>query len=234
VDPLQAKAEQLWLTRDLTPGAARKALDAYEAWCSAAPGGPSCTGQCRAAYWLGLMMDEAGQPASAVQRVFDGGTKACRAAQQKDPKNAGAYFWEAVNRAKSAEISGIVSSAGQLPDLKRLVDKTDALEPGYFHGGTDRYRGAVITRTPTFLVRMKGQSNEEGERYFQKSLKFGPGFVGTRRFWAELKIKMDDTAGARELLLQALAMPDGEDPDLRVWNTHEKALTRKVLAGLGR
>ena len=164
--------------------------------------------------------------------IIRGVLAAAQRATELDGKNPGGPFWDAVNRAKQAELRGIVASASELPTLEKRMNRVDVLQQCYFHGGVWRYWAAVIARTPTWLVRVQGRSIRDGEDAVRKSLACEPAFVGTYRFWAELRVKDGDTAGARVLLKKGLELPESNNPEVAAWNRHERMLCRRMLAAL--
>ena len=186
----------------------------------------------RAAYWLGLMHADAGAKDDVTKASFAIGVEAARKAGALDAKDPGAPYWEAVNLASMAEISGVVSSAGQLPTLMKLMNRTSALDPNYFYGGVDRFWGTVITRTPGFLVRLQGRSSYDAEKFFQQSLKTAPSMVSTRVFMAELLMKEGEREKALQLLREAAAIPAVTDAELEPWNVQARMVARKRLAEL--
>ncbi|MEW5851409.1 MAG: TRAP transporter TatT component family protein [Myxococcota bacterium] len=235
VEQAERDARAAWLSRTLEVSNGEKVLAAAEAWVAAAPkSAPAHVMVAQAAYWLGLRMEVAGAGREALERTFARGMNAGVEAQRLGPELPGGYYWDAVNRAKIAELKGITSSAWQLPTLQGLIKKVDALQPGYSWGGTDRYRAVVITRTPDLLVRMQGKSLADAEEHFRKALKTAPEFAATKVFWAELKIRQGDTAAATALLREVLDAPPAADPEVRAWNQHEKARARRMLDTLSK
>jgi tetratricopeptide (TPR) repeat protein len=233
---IREHVRQTWLRRGLGIADGRRAVDAFVVFARQAPRDAQAhAGLARACYWLGLQQSEAGAPQEAQERTYQRGIDAGRKAQELNPQLAAGYYWEAVNIAKHAELSGIVQSASELPTMMRLMDKVDALEPGHFYGGTKRYWGVVIARSPEFLVRLQGQSLDDAERFFKESLKAGPDFLGTKVFWAEVKAKRGDLQGAKELLHEVVGAAESPaDPELRAWNAFEQVQARRKLDALGR
>jgi tetratricopeptide (TPR) repeat protein len=213
---------------------ARRLVAGFDAWVLEEPASaPAAHAQAQANYWLGLQLADAGQPRDAQLGAFNAAVASAQRLQKLDPADPGGPFWEAVNRAKAAELNGIASSASQLPTLKKLMARVDSMQPCYFHGGVHRYWGAVVTRTPGWLVTLQGRSLKDAEDEFRKAVRCDPAFVGSLRFWAELKVKADDKPAAVAILREALAKPPAADAETRAYNLHELMLCRNLLKELG-
>ena len=229
----EARALTSWRSRTLGVEPGRAQVQAFEAWAAQDPSSARAqVALAQANYWLGLQLADAKAPKDVQLKAFSAAVAAAQRGTRLDARNPGGPFWEAVNRAKVAELSGIVSSASELPTLQKLMDRVEALQPCYFHGGVHRYWGAVVTRTPGWMVRLQGRSSADGETEFRRSLQCDPEFVGTRRYWAELKLKDDDKPAAVAILRLALKQPPAADVETAIYNQHEQMLCRKLLAEL--
>ncbi len=226
-------AVEAWPARPLGSAASGPLVARFEAWAAAAPKDARAqVALAQVLYWHGLQLSDDAAPEARQLEAFTRGLAAAQRATELDGKNPVGPFWDAVNRAKQAELRGIVASASELPTLEKRMNRVDVLQQCYFHGGVWRYWAAVIARTPTWLVRVQGRSIKDGEDAVRKSLACEPAFVGTYRFWAELRVKDDDAAGARVLLKKGLELPESNNPEVAAWNRHERMLCRRMLATL--
>lgn len=229
----EARALQLWLDRGTGVEEARTALAAWTQLAQRTQDAEHWERVAAAWHWLALVQAEA-KVAPAVRRMsYVEGARAAARAQQADPSRAGGYFWEAANEARAAEITGIVASVWLLPKLLRLMEQAEQRDPDCFYRGIDRARGLVITRTPEWLVRLKGGSMDDAEKYYAHAMKAAPGLVGNYVMWAELKLKRGEVANARALLQRALAMPPSDNAEIRGWNALERRDAERLMARLG-
>ena len=228
-DPLTAR----WLARDGTVANAvaleRDLQNAYATSKSVEAG----VALAQASYWLGLVHEDAGAKDKAAA-AFDRCIRVAHAQQAPGPQDPGGYYWEAVCRAKRAEHVGIFKSVSELPDLFALMDKVDALAPGYSFGGTGRYWGAVIIRTPTPLLMMKGNSLDDAHEHLDKAVKIAPSYAGTGMWRAELYIRDDEDDKARAALMKVKDAPKSSDPEIEAWNRYYRGQATKQLKALGR
>lgn len=222
-----------WLSRPQGLPAARALRDAIAAHAKDHPTDAAAwVWLAQAHYWEGLQQHDAGEDDDAQMATYGRAVEAARTAQRVDANHPGGWFWDGVNTAKVAELRGVARSVNLLPSLRSVMDRTDALAPGYFYGGTWRFRGVVITRTPSMLVRLQGSSLEEADRFFARAQKHGPTFAATRRFLAELRLRQERPNEARALLQKVLDEPPEPDLEERAWNSHERLLCRRLLADL--
>jgi hypothetical protein len=113
------------------------------------------------------------------------------------------------------------------------MNRVDELQPGYWHGGTARFWGAVGVRTPTLALKAQGKSLKDAEAYLQRSIREGPDLLATQVFMAELKVKQGDKAAARSILRQVVAAPPASEAEVEAWNARERVRARRLLATLG-
>ncbi len=229
----EAKALQLWLDRGTGLEEARTALNAWTQLAQQAQDAEHWERVSVAWHWLALVQEEAHVAPAVRKQSFVEGARAAARAQQADPSRGGGYFWEAANEARAAEITGIVASVWLLPKLLRLMKLAEQHDPDCFYRGIDRARGLVITRTPEWLVRLKGGSLDDGEAYYAHAMEAAPQLVGNYVMWAELKLKRGEVEEARALLQRALNMPPASNPEIRGWNALERKGAARLMRTLG-
>lgn len=227
---VREQARQAWLTRALSVERAVTVLAAQDAWLSVEKTPESHLAVSRAAYWLGLLRQDVDPEDATLIPLFERGLEHARRAEALQPKLAEAYYWHILNKVSVGQRRGIAASIWMYPELMSLARTLDGLEPGAVWGGTSRIRGAIITRAPIYLLRLKGSSLDEGERHFQESIKAAPSFVANRVWLAELKLRMGQREAAIRLLVDAIAQPplDG-DPEAECWNVYERARAARML-----
>lgn len=217
-----------WAAREPGVKEARRLFKQLKARADAQPDADRLLLFAKAAYWLGLQEEDAKVGDAQRERTFTACRDAAHKVQKKYPKMAGGFFWEAVCRAKLAELTGIVSSAWQLPELIELMEKVDKLEPGYAHGGTARYWGTVIVRTPSFLRSMQGKDLDDAEAFYKQSLTHAPDYAGTWLHLAALELKRDDPKAARLAYDRAIKSPVAKDAEVEAWNRYYRKRARAL------
>jgi tetratricopeptide (TPR) repeat protein len=230
IDPLEAA----WVARKPGLKEAEKLFRMMKAAADKTPTAERVNALAEAAYWRGLQQEDANLAKATRKASFTTCRDASDRVQKLSPKAADGYFWSAVCRAKIAELTGIVSSAWELPELIDLMKKVDELHPGYGNGGTDRYWGAVIVRTPGFLRAMQGKDLDDAETFFKNALKRSPDYAGTWMHLAELELKRDDEKAAAMAYDRAIKSPRARDPGVEAWNRYYRMKATQAKRALER
>lgn len=221
-----------WAARRPGVKEGRELLATLKAAADKQPTAERLTAYARAAYWLGLQEEDAKVREKTREKTFTTCRDVAGRVQKLAPKDPGGYFWAGVCRAKIAEITGIVSSAWELPELIELMEKVDKLEPGYANGGTGRYWGTVIVRTPGFLRAMQGKDLDDAESFFKQSLKHAPEYSGTWIHIAELELKRDDEKAAAVAYDRAIKSRRARDPEVEAWNRYYRIKAKQAKRAL--
>lgn len=225
------EARAAWLSREPGERPARALSLALSVYAAEHPSAERAVNAARGHFWLGLQEEEAGVAQLERRETFSACVIAAEGAQRLDDELPGGYFFEAVCRAKVAEIDGIVQSMWQFPKLKRLLDETHARDPAYAFGGIGRFWGAVITKTPGFLLGLQGISLDDGAVHFQGSLRQAPDFVATKILRAQLLLRRGQRPAARATLVEA-ATTRSDDPEIEAWNRFDRPRAEALLRAL--
>ena len=188
----------------------------------------------RLCFWyVENLMDRNEKNESLLMDISKNGMDVGSKCMEEYPKEAGCYYFKAVNKSRYESIRGIsTSSISLLPKLEKLMDKVDELSPGYDCDGTDRFWGRVIYEVPWLVRKVAGYSLEESNNYYKKSIKQFPNLFMTRVYLAELLIKEKKYKEALAQINYVLSHPTdgcGEDhiPENIRWQRNARLLKLK-------
>ena len=120
-------------------------------------------------------------------------------------------YWTAVNLGKWSKLYGLTKSLFNLPKVKGLIRRVEALDRDYFYGAVDRYWGVYYAAIPGFL----GGSVSESQKHFLRSLKIAPGYLETKVLYAEnYAVKTDDKKLFEKLLKEVISADPTVYPDI--------------------
>jgi hypothetical protein len=158
-------------------------------------------------YWIGQNLEEAGgkDAPSHYGKGRDYGKMASEAA----PGRPGGYFFEAANLARENSLKGMLTNLLGIKTVRKLNERAASIQPGYFHGGPDRFFCAYYARLPGLLGGSAGKAVEHG----RKAVDAHPAYAGNRVFLAEAYRKDGKDDLARQELETALLIPDDALPD---------------------
>jgi len=131
--------------------------------------------------------------------AYERGREAARRAAEREPKNALAHLWYAVNTGRWGQTKGVVRSLFLLPEVQREIDTVIALDPNL----TPVYSlaGNVYSEVPGML----GGDLAKAEAMFRKGLDQDRHFTGMRVGLAKTLIKLGRIVEARRELDAVLA-----------------------------
>lgn len=131
--------------------------------------------------------------------AYERGREAARRAVEREPKNALAHLWYAVNTGRWGQTKGVVRSLFLLPEVQREIDTVIALDPKL----TPVYSlaGNVYYEVPGML----GGDLAKAEAMFRKGLEQDRHFTGMRVGLAKTLVKLGRIAEARRELDGVLA-----------------------------
>jgi tetratricopeptide (TPR) repeat protein len=220
-------AEALWAAReDLAK--AGEAVSAYESLLKENPKDyETLLRLSRLQYWIGQNLETSNEK-EALSR-YNKGRGYGRAASEAGPDRPGGYFFEGASLARENSLKGTFSNLLGIKTVKRLNEKAASIQPGYFHGGPDRFFCAYYTRLPGFL----GGSVPKAIEHGRKAVESHPAYAGNRVFLAEAYLKDGNNDLARLELEAALAVPDDALPDAvpeqRMEKKRAAALLKKIV-----
>jgi len=109
---------------------------------------------------------------------------------------------------------------------RAAMERCLMLDPGYFHGGPDRYFGAFYAVAPSFA----GGDLSKSEEHFHRAFAAAPDYLATKVLMAEnLAVKRQDRALYERLLQEVLAASDGVMPGLEPETRVEKQKAAELL-----
>jgi len=110
-------------------------------------------------------------------------------------------YWTAVNLGKWSKLYGLTKSLFNLPKVKGLIKRVEALDNKYFYGAVDRYWGVYYAAIPGFI----GGSTKKAENHFKSSLKIAPLYLETKVLYAEnFAVKTGDKKLFKKLLKEVI------------------------------
>jgi len=222
------KADTLWSQReDLAK--AREAVTAWEAVLKEQTGDyEALLRLSRLHYWIGQLLEKTDRNAALSE--YGAGRKYGIEAAEADPNKPGGHFFEAANLARENNLKGTFSNLWGIGTVRRLNEKTDAIDPAYFYRGPDRFFCAMYTKLPGIL----GGSTSKAIEHGKKAVEAFPNYVGNRYFLAEAYFKDGKNDLAREQLEAAVATPDDALPDVIPEQRMEKSRAAELLGRIGK
>jgi hypothetical protein len=155
-----------------------------------------------ASYFVGLRLTE--EP-SAKQALFAEGRRAGEDCARLAPENAACHFWGAINTALYGESLGAFKTLSLIPEIKRGLERSSALDPALAGGGAYRVLGAIYQRLPGLL----GGSDEQARRSFERAIAVAPDEPLNYLFLSRLLLESAPDGGqAREVARRGLAVPE--------------------------
>jgi hypothetical protein len=134
-------------------------------------------------------------------------------------------YWYAQNLLRWAHVEGTFTLMGEYKRSHRLMNLVEALDPGYFYGGADRYFGAFLAGAPGIAGGDLGAARTR----FEKALARAPHFFETHILYAELyAVRTKD----RTLYVRLLRAVTEAPPDILPEAAAENARARKKATGL--
>lgn len=227
-ETLRQQADALWSQRE-DLGKAREAVAAWEAVLSVRPGDyEALLRLSRIHYWIGQLLEKTDRTGALSE--YDAGRGYGREAAKAAPDKPGGHFFEAANLARENNLKGTFSNLWGIGTVRRLNEKTAAIDPDYFYRGPDRFFCAMYTKLPGIL----GGSTSKAIEHGKKAVEAFPNYVGNRYFLAEAYFKDGKNDLARAQLEEAVATPDDALPDVIPEQRMEKARAAELLARIGK
>jgi hypothetical protein len=220
------RAEALWAARE-DMSKAMEAVSAYESLLNENRNDyETLIRLSRLHYWIGQNLEEAGgkDALSHYNKGRDYGKMAADAA----PDRPGGYFFEGANLARENSLKGTLTNLLGIKTVKKLNEKAASIQPGYFHGGPDRFFCAYYTRLPGLLGGSAAKAIDHG----RKAVDAHPAYAGNRVFLAEAYHKDGKDDLARQELETALLIPDDalqeSVPEQRLEKRRAASLLKKI------
>ena len=252
VTPLAEQAAAHWAKRD-DKAALQKAIDTWEALVAKDPQNhEALTMLARAYYFLvdahlvneqledieELQLElhtkgaDYGERALMVlepefERTMREGGDFIEAMKKIDPKSISAAYWYCTNLGRFAVAKGISAKLFYKDRVSAAMTRIREMDPKYFYAAGDRYLGAFYAALPGIA----GKDLDKSATHFAEARKNGPAYIGNLVVQAEfLAVEQDDRESYEKLLKEALAAPDGDDPNIAPENRAAKRAAKRLLA----
>ena len=224
----ERKAEALWDAReDLR--AAKEAASAYEGLLATRPDRHEILVRLsRLHCWIGQNLEATDEKKALAH--YRKGREYGRKAADAAPDLPGGYFFEAANLAGENRLKGNLPSLLGESVVRKLYEKTAALDPDYFYRGPDRFFCALYTKLPSLL----GGSTRVAIAHGKRAVAAFPSFAGNRLRLAEAYAKDGRNDLARKELEAAAAIPDDALPDVVPEQRLEKRRAAALLRRIGK
>lgn len=198
------------------PGAPAQALDAEgPAELQAREEAQACASDARAA-WTGR--------SPGAREALESGATLDAVLSKLEAPAAEALYLDAACTALWARLSGFVALAERQAELRQLLQRAAALDPGLDEAGPDRELGQLLAQLPAYaggdLVAARGR--------FERSLARAPGSLVTRvAFARSVAVKLQDGALFSRLLGEVLAQAAATPEDRAAQAEAAALLARK-------
>jgi len=136
------------------------------------------------------------------------------------PSDVPAMYWYATNLGRWGLLRGIATVLANVPDIKAMMDRVEALDATFFFGAPDRYFGVYYTKLP-----FGNPDLDQSRMRLERAIERYPGYLETRVLLAEEWARVTQNREIFETQLQAVIDADLDAyPELRPEN--ENALRR--------
>lgn len=137
--------------------------------------------------------------------AFEEGAKAARQAMELQDQNPDAHYLYAANVGSAAQLTGLMTSALTVQDLKHHVDRALSLNPR--HAAAMHMKGMMLEELPWFL----GGDAEGALAYLKRSVEADPQDIHARLDLAKAYLKRKDTGSAKNELETILKQSNRSD-----------------------
>lgn len=152
------------------------------------------------------------------------GEKLAKFAIEKNPKNAEAHFWFAINKAAIGKINGVLNSLFMVADLKKEAQKTIELNPN--HAGAHMLLGEIHKSLPGLLGGDKKKAIEEFKTAIEKDSIHTPSYIALAKTYRDI----GETEKAKEIANKLLSFKTTRDT--RRFEIYDKEEAEKLLKEL--
>lgn len=135
------------------------------------------------------------------KRHFQQGMTEARAILKLESESPEGLFWLAVNMGAEALERGKMSALPIVPQMERLLLKTDVVAPAYEDAGPARVLGRLYHQAPAVI---SVGSSEKAGRFLERALKLAPDHPGNQAFAADFLLEKGHDDRAKRLAAQCL------------------------------
>ena len=156
--------------------------------------------------------------------AYERGRQVADLAVQRDPQNADARFWRAVNLGRSAELKGAFHALGEIKTLREEMNAILKQHPNYTSAYS--FLGSYYLQLPRVL----GGDLDEALKMYRKGLTLNPRGTGMRVGLAKTLIAKKMPKDARVELQRVLDEKTPSNP--AEWKLRDVPAARKLLETL--
>jgi len=140
------------------------------------------------------------------QEIFEEGIDLGETYITQIPESVEAYMWLAINWARWAEMSGILSAAMNdvAGKVKKYAEKTIALDEYYLDAGGYRILGMLHISVPNVPLILTWPSNEEGLLNLEKAYKIAPDNLYNKMYLAMALHTEGQSERSKSLLIEII------------------------------
>lgn len=153
-------------------------------------------------YWKGKLADEKDDKLEN----FEKGQETAEKGIEKDPDNAGVYYWTGANMGMIGDTRGVLKSFFLIDPIKDMMNKTLERDPN--HDGAHHVLGVMYRKLPGF----KGGSNEKSVKELLEAVKLKPNDTLHRYELALTYLEMDQEMISKKQLNFLIDIEDPSDP----------------------
>lgn len=158
---------------------------------------------------------------SEKKEWFEKGEKLAGFAIEKNPNNAEAHFWFALNKASLGKINGVLSSLFMVGHLKEELKKVIELDSS--HAGAHMLRGEIYKSLPGFAGGDKKKAIEEFKMSIAKDSLYNASYIALAKTYKDV----GDREKAKDIAIKLLSFKTSRD--MRRFELYEKEEAKKLL-----
>jgi len=142
------------------------------------------------------------------------------------PGRAEPLIWQGIVKSEEAAMSSGLSALGDAKAARHLFETAYQLNRRALDGGAATSLGTLFDRVPGFPIGFGDK--KVARRYLEEGVAIAPDGMDANYFYGDFLASQGDNAGARKVLMRALASPP--HPDRPVWDAGRRVEIRKRLA----
>lgn len=134
---------------------------------------------------------------STRAQIAESGIAACRGAAVRDPKNAAAQYYLAMNLGQLASTKGL-GALKLLHEMETLFIAALKMDPAFDHAGPDRALGSLYLQAPRWPTSIGNRA--KGREHLAHAVQLAPHYPDNRLSYAEALAQSRDVAAAAQQL----------------------------------
>jgi tetratricopeptide (TPR) repeat protein len=144
---------------------------------------------------------------------------------QKYPDSAEAYIWDGIITSERASMASTFHALGLAKTARDLLEKAYAMDPKALDAGAPTSLAVLYYRVPGFPL---GFGDKKRARaLFEEAMQSAPQSLDTHYFYGDFLAGEHEYAHARQVLQEALTLP--ENPDRPLWDHNRRLVIQRLL-----